>query len=129
VSAEQRGSTRRPPGDTRGDRRHRPPGPASVADAAAAGRRHVGELTTKPVEGVTSVEREDGLWRVGVEVVEDHRIPPTADVLARYEAEIDDEGALLGYHRVERYPRYRTLPRDRASAAAPEPGPPPVTEA
>lgn len=97
-----------------------------MADAAAAGRRHIGELTTKPVEGVTSVERDDDVWVVGVEVVDDRRVPATADVLALYEAELDGDGALLGYHRVERYPRYRTLPRDRAPATTPEPGPPPT---
>jgi hypothetical protein len=44
---------------------------------------------------------------VGVEVLEDSRIPSSADILATYEADIDEDGTLLAYHRVHSYPRGR----------------------
>jgi len=47
---------------------------------------------------------EDG-WYVGVEVIEDRRIPSSTDILATYEVEIDENGELLSYRRVRRYSR------------------------
>lgn len=77
----------------------------SAADAAAAGLRQITELTGKDPEGVTGVEPSDDGWVVGVEVVEDRRVPSSADILATYQAEIDPEGDLASYRRVRRYSR------------------------
>ena len=78
------------------------------ADAAArVGLRHIAELTGKAVTGVVSLDRSDGGWTVGVEVVEDRRIPSSADILAVYQVEIDGAGELRGYRRTRRYPRGR----------------------
>jgi len=79
----------------------------SAAQAARAGLRQIAELTGKPPEGVTGVERGDDGWIVGVEVVEDRRVPSSADILATYEAELDGSGDLLSYRRLRRYPRGR----------------------
>jgi hypothetical protein len=43
--------------------------------AAREGLRQISELTGKQPEGVTGLERTDDGWVVGVEVVEDRRIP------------------------------------------------------
>jgi hypothetical protein len=51
---------------------------------------------------------EEG-WIAEVEVVEDRRIPPTADMLALYEIELDADGELLVYHRTHRYMRGNAL--------------------
>jgi hypothetical protein len=59
------------------------------------------------VEGVTGVERTEDGWLAGIEVVEDRRIPSSADILATYEAALDTEGELLSYRRARRYPRGR----------------------
>jgi hypothetical protein len=119
---QQRSSQQRSGDDERSSSRSEQAGsPARVADA---GKRHIASLTAKSVEGVTSVDRgDDGVWLVGVEVVEDRRIPPAADVLALYESEIDDEGSLLGYHRVGRYTRGRTSPLGSATGGDDETGP------
>ncbi|MBV9096107.1 MAG: gas vesicle protein [Streptosporangiaceae bacterium] len=77
------------------------------AQAAQVALREVTELTGKSAEGITSVEPTDGGWLVGVEVVEDRRIPSSTDILATYEAEVDTEGSLLSYRRVRRYARGR----------------------
>jgi len=73
--------------------------------AAEAGLRQVGDLTGREPQGVTSLEPDEGGWIVGVEVVEDRRVPSSADVLALYEAKIDFRGDLTGYARKRRYVR------------------------
>jgi hypothetical protein len=92
---------------TDGTRNGSGPGKGRV-DAAAAARAaaaHVLALTGRDFEGVVSVERTDDGWRIGVELVETRRIPDTADILAVYEVETDDDGELRGLRRVRRYAR------------------------
>ncbi|WP_329253799.1 gas vesicle protein [Actinoallomurus sp. NBC_01490] len=94
--------------DRRNDepRRPRRRPPATAGRVARLAADHVAEMTGKEPEGITSLEQaEDGRWTVGVEVVETHRIPDTTDILAVYEAELDPEGELLAYRRVDRYIR------------------------
>src|SRR5262245_54926056 len=107
----------------------------SAGDAAERAVHHVTKMTGRAAESVIGIERangrparpgspqgpephegkgcqgEDGKgggWRVTVEVVETHRIPDSADILAAYQAEVDDEGDLVSYRRLRRYPRGRT---------------------
>jgi gas vesicle protein GvpO len=82
-------------------------GGLTAADAASAGLRQILQLTGKEPEGVTGVAPSDDGWVVGVEVVEDRRVPSSADILATYEAEIDPEGDLAAYRRIKRYSRAR----------------------
>ena len=79
----------------------------TVKDAARAALRQIVDLTAKPAESITGVERTEDGWRVGIEVIEDRRIPSSADILATYQAEMDQHGDLVSYHRVRRYPRGR----------------------
>lgn len=78
------------------------PSPPEVAQLAA---EHLATLTGKQVEGVTSLNRADDGWRVGVEVVESARVPSSADMLAVYEIDVDQAGDLQGYRRARRYAR------------------------
>lgn len=75
--------------------------------AARAGLEQIAELSGKQPSGVTSLERVDDGWLVGVEVVEDRRIPSSSDILALYIAQISGDGSLEGYHRTRRYQRGR----------------------
>ena len=79
----------------------------TAAQAARAAQRQIAELTGNQVEGVTGVGPADDGWVVGIEVVEERRIPSSSDILAAYEAGLDMDGELLGYRRVGRYPRGR----------------------
>ncbi|WP_223838414.1 gas vesicle protein GvpO [Saccharopolyspora pogona] len=81
--------------------------PLKAAQVARLAVRQVHELTGRQPEGVTSLERSETGWVVGVEVVESRRVPDTADILAVYEAELDDDGDLVSYRRVDRYSRGR----------------------
>jgi hypothetical protein len=77
--------------------------PAAVAARRAA--QHVVDFTGRSPETVVSIDRADGGWQVGVEVVEIRRIPDTQDVLAIYEVQVDHGGDLLSYQRTRRYAR------------------------
>jgi hypothetical protein len=85
----------------------------SAADVARAATAQIGDLTGHDVEGVISVGRDDDDWRVGVEVVESHRIPDSADILAIYEVCLDADGELISYRRTERYSRGQNIGRSR----------------
>ncbi len=77
----------------------------TAAQAAREGLRQIVGLTGKDAVGVVSVKPTDDGWRVAVEVVEDHRIPASTDLLSIYEADLDMTGDLLGCHRTRRYQR------------------------
>lgn len=77
----------------------------NAAQAAKIGLRQITELTGKQAEGVTGVEPGEDGWIVSVEVVEESRIPSSADILATYETEFDLSGELLSYRRMRRYSR------------------------
>jgi hypothetical protein len=96
--------------DRRGTRRRSRSGRSDGLTAAKAGQAalsQIAELTGKEPEGVTGIESADDGWVVGVEVVEDRRIPSSTDILATYETELDMDGELVSYRRVRRYPRGR----------------------
>lgn len=85
-----------------------PNGKADRISAAAAARRaaeQVVALTGRDFESVISIERTEDGWCVGVEVVETHRIPDSADILASFEVQVDRRGELSGYRRTRRYSR------------------------
>ena len=79
----------------------------SAAAAAQAGKRGLLELIGKQIEGITAVEPTGDGWRVGIEVLEDSHVPSSADLLALYEVELDQEENLVSYRRTRRYPRGR----------------------
>ncbi|MBM9506273.1 gas vesicle protein GvpO [Actinacidiphila acididurans] len=81
--------------------------PVSAATAARLAAEQVMDLTGREPQGVTSLDRTDQGWRVGVEVVETHRIPDSTDILAVYRVDLDEDGELLSYRRDERYYRGR----------------------
>ena len=79
----------------------------SAAQAGQYGLRQIAELTGKDPEGVSGVEPSGDGWLVTIDVVEDHRIPSSTDVLASYEVELGPDGDLIAYRRVRRYARGR----------------------
>jgi len=79
----------------------------TARQAARAALRQIIELTDKQAESITGVERGEDGWTVSIEVVEDRRIPSSADILATYETRIDEDGELISYRRVRRYSRGR----------------------
>lgn len=68
-------------------------------------REQLSELHGADAESVSAVRRTRDGWRVGLEVVEVHRVPESTDVLATYEVELDDDGELITFERATRYYR------------------------
>jgi Gas vesicle synthesis protein GvpO len=83
---------------------------SSLAARQVAGRAaaQVSELTGRDPESVISVARDGDNWQVGVEVVEMHRIPDSADIMAIYHVHLGNQGEMLKYHRECRYIRGST---------------------
>lgn len=79
----------------------------TAGEAATAALEQIGALTSKQPEGITEIKRTDSGWTIGVEIVEDQRIPSSADILATYETTIDADGELVSYRRTRRYARGR----------------------
>ncbi len=77
---------------------------AAVIESARAGFE---QLAGRTVEGVSSVNRQDGGWRLELEVVELARIPDSTSLLGTYEVRVDRDGEVLEYDRVRRYYRNR----------------------
>jgi hypothetical protein len=73
--------------------------------AASAALEQISELTGREAQGVVSLEPCDAGWVVGIEILEDRRVPSSADVLALYEVEVDSRGELTSYARRRRYSR------------------------
>ncbi|MBL1100249.1 gas vesicle protein GvpO [Streptomyces coffeae] len=92
-------------------RRERSSQGIGARDAALSAARQVQELTGRDPEGVTSLERREDGWVVGIEVVETHRVPDSTDILAEYRVEVDNDGELLTYRRDHRYYRGRSEER------------------
>ncbi len=78
----------------------------AAREAARLAPEYIAELTHRQPARITAVEPDDqGGWIVEAEVVEDRRIPSSADMLALYEIELDPDGELLGLGRTRRYMR------------------------
>ena len=114
-SADSGTRTRRPPPEeTRSRTKERAPigrqnqtAPMTARQVAATAASAVSELTGHPPESITSIERDDEGWRVGVEVLESRRIPDSTDILAIYQVVLENDGQLVSYHRERRYHRGR----------------------
>jgi hypothetical protein len=81
--------------------------PKSLRTIAVTAARELAQLIGQVPEGIVGVEKHDDGWRVKVEVVESRRIPETTDILAVYEVDVDNDGAVTGYRRMDRYVRGR----------------------
>jgi hypothetical protein len=85
-----------------------PRGPVNAGDARRIvdrAREQLSELHGAEAESVSAVRRTADGWRVGLEVVEVHRVPESTDVLATYEVELDGDGELITFERTTRYYR------------------------
>jgi hypothetical protein len=112
MGEEQQTHRNRPPPESRTRVEERPErGRSTVRErlrpmkAATAALEQIAELTGREPQGIVSLEPSEDGWLVGIEIVEDRRIPSSTDVLALYEVEIDSRGDLLSYARRRRYAR------------------------
>jgi Gas vesicle synthesis protein GvpO len=88
-------------------------------EAVRLAPEYVKEITgRRPVQMTGVAPTDEGGWIVEVEVVEDRRIPSSADILALYEIELDADGILLAYRRTRRYRRGEALDGEQAALDA-----------
>lgn len=80
-----------------------------ASQAAKLAREELAALTGLPAETVSSISKKNGTWEVQVDMLELSMVPNTQDVLAIYNVVLDanNNGDLLGYHRVGRYRRHQ----------------------
>ena len=98
------------PRDRSADKRHADQQSILAREAVRLAPEYFRELThRRPVQTTAIEPTDEGGWMVEVEVVEDRRIPPSADMLALYEIELDGDGELLAYQRTRRYMRGQAL--------------------
>ena len=62
-------------------------------------RKELAELTGLKLSSTVGTVKDDKGWRITVELIEKHSTPDQMDILASYEALIDDDGNLLGFER------------------------------
>ena len=83
------------------------------AQIAQLAKEHLVELTGLKADTVSGMSKHAGGWQVSVDLIQLKRIPDATDVLATYEAVLDDEGNLLSYQRTRCY--YRGATQEEAA--------------
>ena len=63
------------------------------------------EILGLPVETIVGIHQADGGWIANVQVIERKGVPDTQDILARYEVQLNDSVAPVGYERTHRFRR------------------------
>lgn len=56
-------------------------------------------LTNLPVDAITGLSKDDGVYTVLLEALERKAIPDSMDVLGIYEVHLDNEGTILSFKR------------------------------
>jgi len=87
--------------DSKSDAKERVDAPTAMRRAAG----QLGEMLQCEPSSVSALKITDDGWTANVEVVEVERVPDTATVMASYKVQLDGQGQLLGYERVQRYAR------------------------
>ena len=64
-----------------------------------------GDLIGREFDGVSEISATEEGWRAVVEVVERRAVPDTQDIIGRYEIDLDEDGVVEGYRRLDRYRR------------------------
>ena len=77
----------------------------SVVKAAEKAKQQLRMITGLEVATVSAVEEHEDGWKAFVNMVELRRVPSTSDVLATYEAVLDEIGEMQTYKRLRRFLR------------------------
>ena len=62
-------------------------------------RKELAKLTGLELSSTVGTVKDDKGWHVTLELIEKHSTPDQMDILATYEALMDDNGNLLGFER------------------------------
>lgn len=89
---------------------------AGIVEVRNRVRDSASDLIGRALDGIVEIEREDGEWRALVEIVERSSVPDTQDIIGRYALDLDSNGEITGYRRLDRYRRGDTRRDDEAPA-------------
>ncbi|MBI5344831.1 MAG: gas vesicle protein [Deltaproteobacteria bacterium] len=70
-----------------------------ITELTVKARKDLGKITGLEPSSVVKTARDDRGWRISIEMVEKHSIPDSMDILATYEALVDEEGNILEFNR------------------------------
>lgn len=62
-------------------------------------REELSKVTGLELGSTLSAAKDEEGWKVSVEMVEKHSLPDQMDILANYEALLDDDGNLISFNR------------------------------
>ena len=62
-------------------------------------REELSKVTGLELGSTLGAAKEEEGWRVSIEMVEKHSLPDQMDILANYEALLDDDGNLISFKR------------------------------
>ncbi|MCF3963949.1 gas vesicle protein GvpO [Streptomyces fuscigenes] len=79
--------------------------PMAAPEAMRRAAEQLSGLLGNEPDSVSAVKKTEDGWTAAVEVVEIERIPDTSSVMASYRVDLDGDGELIGYERIQRYPR------------------------
>jgi hypothetical protein len=89
---------------------------AGIVEVRNRVRDSASDLIGRPLDGIVEIERNEGDWRALVEIIERSSVPDTQDIIGRYALDLDGNGEITGYRRLERYRRGDTRRDDEAPA-------------
>jgi len=90
----------------------------SLPDLIRKAREQLGQLTGLDVGSTVSVRKDDAGWCVQVEVVEKKSLPNSLDILATYEAALDESGDIMNFARLGMRRRMDVVPPAEVGSAA-----------
>jgi len=62
-------------------------------------KKQLTDVTGLKIESITRVIKDNGGWRIGVDLLEMSRIPNATDVLGDYEVLLAEDGSMLRFER------------------------------
>jgi len=77
----------------------------SMLEIATRAKEQLTLLTGLKAGTVSNLSHDEEGWHIVADLIELKRIPESSDVLATYEARLDEKGNLLSYQRTRRYTR------------------------
>ena len=71
----------------------------SIPELVEKAREELGKITGLELSSTLGTVREEKGWKISMEMVEKHSVPDQIDILAIYEAIVDDNGNLIEFNR------------------------------
>jgi len=71
----------------------------SILELVEKAREELGKITGLELSSTLGTVREEKGWKISMEMVEKHSVPDQMDILAIYEAIVDDNGNLIEFNR------------------------------